>query len=201
MRYSDVSSFGCCAGERLRERLGEAPDLLLQRTAHDRHVDVDALGAGRLDERRHAERLERLAHDQRGLEHLVEADAGPGIEIEVQVVGPIDVVAARVPLIEVDAAEVDDPEQRCEVLHHREVDDVSRRVRDATGLDPRRVRLGDALHEEAFPRRAVGVALHDHGAIAEVRQERRRDVGVVLEEIALRDPRVAPEQLVEVRQP
>ena len=43
-----------------------------------------------------------------------------GIEVEVQVVRPIDVVAARVPLVEVDAAEVDDPEQRREVLHDRE---------------------------------------------------------------------------------
>ena len=34
-----------------------------------------------------------------------------GIEIEVQVVRPVGVVAAGVPLIEVDAAEVDHPEQ------------------------------------------------------------------------------------------
>ena len=40
----------------------------------------------------------------------------PGIEIEVQIVRPIDVVAARIPLIEIDAAEIDDPQQRCEVL-------------------------------------------------------------------------------------
>ena len=43
-----------------------------------------------------------------------------GIEVEVQIVGPIDVVAARIPLVQVDAPEVDDPEQRREVLHDRE---------------------------------------------------------------------------------
>ena len=47
-----------------------------------------------------------------GLAHLVERGARAGIEIEVQVVGPVDVVAARVPLVQVDAAEVDDPQQR-----------------------------------------------------------------------------------------
>src|SRR4029077_1110283 len=30
------------------QRLGERPDLLLRRPAHDRHVDVDAPGPGRL---------------------------------------------------------------------------------------------------------------------------------------------------------
>ena len=47
-----------------------------------------------------------------------------------QVVGAVDVVAARVPLVEIDAAEVDDPEQRREILDDREVDDAPRRVLD-----------------------------------------------------------------------
>ena len=192
MRYSDVISLGMLLGQRLRERLRERPHLLLQRPAHDRDVDVDALGAGRLDERRHAERLERVTHDERAARSTcANFTPGPGIEIEMQVVGAIDVVAARVPLIEIDAAEVDDPEQRREVLHHREVDHVPRLVLDRAGLDPLGMRLGDALHEEAFPLRAVRVALHHHRPIAQVRQQRGGDVGVVLEQIALRDPRVA----------
>jgi hypothetical protein len=60
--------------------------------------------------------------------------------------------------------------------------------------------IGHALHEEAHPRGAVRVALHDHGAVAQVRQQRGCDVGVVLEQVALRDATVTPEQLVEVRE-
>ena len=46
------------------------------------------------------------------------------IEIEVDVIGAIDVVAARVPLVKIDAAEIDDPHQRRDILNHRKVDDV-----------------------------------------------------------------------------
>ena len=114
MRYSAVISSGCAARERLRERLGERPHLLLRRAAHDRHVDVDALGAGRLRVARHAERRRAPSRTtQRRLAAPARRSAARhGIEVEVQVVGPVDVVAARVPLVQVDAAEVDDPEQR-----------------------------------------------------------------------------------------
>ena len=123
-----------------RELLGERPDLLLQRAAHDRHVDVNPARSRGLRERRHAERFERLAHEQRGVAHAREAGAHHGIEIEVQVVRTIHVVAARIPLIEIDAAEVDHPEQRREILHHRKVDDASRSVLDRARLDPVRPR-------------------------------------------------------------
>ena len=59
----------------------------------------------------HAQRGECITQDQRGLEHPVEPGAFARIEVEVEIVGPIDIVAAGVPGIEVDAAEVDDPEQ------------------------------------------------------------------------------------------
>ena len=62
---------------------------------------------------------------------------GAGIEIEMKIIRPIDIVAARVPLVEVDAAEVDHPQQRGDILNHREIDDVARVVRDRAGLQPR----------------------------------------------------------------
>ena len=123
---------------------------------------------------------------------------GHRVEVEVQVVGPIDVVAARVPRVEVDAAEVDEPEQRRQVLDDREVDHAARAVRDRAGLDPRRPRRRRALHEERLAVGAVGIALHHHRAVGEVRQQHRRDVGVVLEQVALGDAERGPERLVEV---
>ena len=47
---------------------------------------------------------------------------------------------------------------------------------------------------------AVGVALHRERPVAQVRHEHRRDVAVVGEQVALRDPLVRPERLVEVRE-
>ena len=47
---------------------------------------------------------------------------------------------------------------------------------------------------------AVRVALHHHRAVADVRQQHRRDVGVVLNQVALGDPALGPERLAQVRQ-
>ena len=67
-------------------------------------------------------------------------------------------------------------------------------------LDPvRHVRRRVLLEEElALP--AVGVALHRERPVAQVRHEHGRDVAVVREQVALRDPLVRPERLVEVRE-
>ena len=61
-----------------------------------------------------------------------------------QVVGPIDVVAARIPRVQIDAAEVDDPQQRGEAVNDGEVDDVARscsieqvRIQSGRGLGAR----------------------------------------------------------------
>ena len=67
--------------------------------------------------------------------------------------------------------------------------------RDPVGHVRRRVLLEEEL---ALP--AVGIALHRERAVAQVRDEHRRDVAVVGEQVALRDPLVRPEQLVEVRE-
>src|ERR1051326_1210136 len=47
-------------------------------------------------------------------------------EIEMNVIRELDIIAARVRLLKIDAAEIDPPHQRAHVLHQREVDDVSR---------------------------------------------------------------------------
>src|ERR671925_1220684 len=95
--------------ERLSERLGECPDLLLCGPSHDRHIHVNAFGACRLCECRHAEPIECVVDDQRSVEDFEKARARHWIEIEVQVVRSIDVITARIPWIEIDASEIDDP--------------------------------------------------------------------------------------------
>src|SRR5688572_7823039 len=109
----------------LRELLREAPDLFLRRAANDADVDVDAFRAGGLRERLHAEAFERGAHEKRSLAHRLERRAWNRVEVEVQVIRTIDVVATRVPLIQVDASQVHEPEQRGEILHHWKVNDVA----------------------------------------------------------------------------
>ena len=125
----------------------------------------------------------------------------PGIEIEVQVVRPAHIVAPRVPLVEVDAPEVHDPHERRQVLHHREIDDVAGSVADRADPDPLGARRGRPLHEEELAGRTVRVPLHDHRAIVHVWEQHCRDVGVVLKEVALRQPKLRPEDLPKVRQP
>ena len=162
---------------------------------------MQAARAGRLHHRRHAEALQAGAHELRGLDHRGVGRLGHRVEVEVQVVGAVDVVAARVPLVQVDAAEVDDPEQRRQILHDRKVDDIAGPVLDRAELDPLRAGRGRALHEEELPRRAVRIPLHHHGAIGQVRDQPVRNVRVVLEEVALRVALLRPEDLVEVGEP
>ena len=101
-----------------------------------------------------------------------------------EVIGSIDVVAACVPRVQIDAPEVDHPQQRGTVLDHRKIDDVAVTVIDPADLNPRRPRRRRALHEEEPAVGAVRVALHHHRAVSDVRQQRLRDVGVVLQQVA-----------------
>src|SRR5262245_49667604 len=117
------------------------------------------------------------------------------------VIGAIHVVARRVPLIEVDAAEIDHPHQRGGILNHREVDDPFRSVIDRADFDPVGARRRRTFHEEELAGRAVRIALHHHRAIVDVREQYIRDIGVVLNEIAFRDAEGGPERLAQVRQP
>jgi hypothetical protein len=86
-------------------------------------------------------------------------------------IGTVDIVAARVPGVEIDASEVDDPEKSREILDHRKVDDVAGVVLDRAGLDPLRMRLGNPLHVEKVPVGSVGVAFHHHRPVDEMRNE------------------------------
>ena len=73
--YSEVISAGFRDRQLHGQRLRERPHGFLHRPADDRHVDVQALRAARLDERLHLQLLERIADDQRGFAHLIERRA------------------------------------------------------------------------------------------------------------------------------
>src|SRR5581483_6678253 len=60
------------------------------------------------------------------------------------------------------------------------------------------MRARRALHEEEFAVRSVGIALHDHGAVGEMRQEEARDFGVVFEQISFGDAELGPEGFFEI---
>src|SRR2546422_847014 len=82
--------------------------------------------------------------------------------------------------------------------HDRDVDHVARGVLDRADGEPVGARRRGALHEERFAARAVRVAPHHHGAVADVGEEGRRDIDVVADEIALGDAEGGPEELAEI---
>ncbi len=187
-------------GELHGERFGERPHRLLHRSADDRDVDVKPLRAARLDERFHLQRCECVADDTRRLAYLIEGRALPGVEIEVDIVGTIDIVTPCVPLIEVDAPQVDQPEQRGHVVDDREIDDVAGLVLDGARANPGGTRHRRPLHEEEFARGTVRITLHHHRAVPDVRKQDSRNVRVILDQRAFRNAPLRPEGLLQVRE-
>ena len=103
---------GLGGGQRLGERLGHRPHLLLGR-ARARWARRRGRRASRWSWRSSACPGRRGPRAGTGPSRApVEGGALDGVEIEVQVVRAVGVVAARVPGVEVDAAEVHHPEQR-----------------------------------------------------------------------------------------
>ncbi len=190
--------------ERTGDDLRELARLVVPVAALDGDEHVDPPRAARLREALEPGEVEELLDEQRDLDHLREADVVGGVQVEHHPVGALGLVDARIPRVHVDAAHVDHPQEREVVVDERVVDDpllaVAGRGREGGALDPvRHVRRRVLLEEElALP--AVGVALHRERPVAQVRDEHRRDVAVVREQVALRDPLVRPERLVEVRQ-
>src|ERR1043166_7594701 len=116
-----------------------------------------------------------------------------------QIIRPIDVVAAGVPLVQIDATEVDYPKQRRQIANDGKIDRVARRMFDLAYVDPFRSWGRGPLLEKEFSRGAVWVAFHDHRAVLQVRQQYRGNITIVLQEIALRDFELGPEQLPQIR--
>ena len=80
--------------------------------------------------------LQRISYLQGRFEHLIERGVRNGVKVEVQIIRPVHVVTLRVPLIQIDASQVNDPEQAGEIIDNREVDDVSRSVLNRADVHP-----------------------------------------------------------------
>jgi hypothetical protein len=103
--------------------------------------------------------------------------------------------------VELDAAEVDHPGQTPEVGDDGEVGGApAAREDDVHGLEPVRVRVGHALLVEEVSLDSVRVALHLHGPALDVVQDARRQVEVVVDEVAFRQAGAGEVDLVEIRE-
>ena len=132
--------------------------------------------------------------EQGSLADLLELRTGNGVEVEVEVIGTVHVVTARIPWVQIDAAEVNHPKERREIADDGEIDDAGGGVFDGADVNP--IGAGDrrAFLEEELASGAVGVTFHDHGAADEVREEVGGDVGVIAEEVAFGDSELRPER-------
>jgi hypothetical protein len=57
--------------------------------------------------------------------------------------------------------------------------------------------IGNPFLKKEIPFRAVRIALHYHRAILQVRQQDRRNIGIILQQIPLGDSALRPGELVE----
>jgi hypothetical protein len=69
-------------------------------------------------------------HEERRLAYSGKVSPRYRVQIEMQIVRLIDVVAAGIPLIQVYSAQVYNPEQRRQILNDWEVDYIVRRMAD-----------------------------------------------------------------------
>src|SRR5580765_6136718 len=185
--------------EQPRQLLRERVRLRERRTPCDRRDDVDAVGAARLDVARQLELVEQLPDEVRHLDRELETVVGR-VEVEEHEVRPVRLVDARVPRVHVDAV-VLHHEQHCfRRIDEREIDEprlaLPRPRAELARRDPARQMLRRLLLEERLAVDPVGIALHRERTILEMGNDRRPDLPVVLEEVALRDPVLGIEDTV-----
>jgi hypothetical protein len=185
------------AGERVREPLG--PVVVVDLVVVERHVDLDALRARRLREALQAQLRERLAQHERHLAALAQAGPGPRIEVERHHARPVDVVHERQRRVQLEVGQVREPDQRREVVADAEVDRLRAQL-DRLRAHPLRAVRGTLLLVEVPALDAVGIALEGERAVAQVRQHRGRDAGVVVDHLTLGEPHRGIHHLVQVRQ-
>ena len=194
------------ARNRTRDDLRELPGVVKRVTPLYGDEHMHSLGTRRLRKPDEPERIERLLDEQRDLHRLLETDVGRRIEIEEHEVGTVRLVDARVPRVHVDATHVHHPEQAQLVVHEREVHPLllarrlARRDEGAVGRDPVRHVRRRVFLEEPPGLDPVGPAHHRERAVLQVRDEDGRNRAVVLDQLALGDPFLREEDLVEVRE-
>ncbi len=98
------------------------------RASLHRHVDLQTGGARRLRIRGQAQLVEEDLDVASDREDVLVRVGLEGIEVEEQVVGVLDVLAAGMQRVHLDAAQVDDVQQRGRVVDHQVVDLAALRV-------------------------------------------------------------------------
>ena len=174
-RYTAVRTSGCALAICRPIAFAIAQTSCCDEVDADRNVDVNALAACRLDERLHADAAQHVADDQCAFTYDRERRSGNRVEIEVHVERAVGIVAERVPRVEIDAAEIDHPQQRGAVVDDGKIDDVTRAVLDRARANPRRPRRRRPLHVEEVAGNAVRISLHHHRPVRDVRQQHARD--------------------------
>ena len=189
--------------EPARHALRELVGLLVGRSTGDRDEHVDPVGAARLHVGVELEPLELLADQVRDADREREAVVRR-VEVEEHEVGTVGLVDARVPGVHVDAVHLHHPEHGLGRVDEREVDEprlaLARVGAEGACRDPGGHPLRRLLLEVRLAAHAVRRALHRERAVAEVRDEYRRDRAVVLEQVLLRDPLVGEEDAFRARE-
>jgi len=70
-----------------------------------------------------------------------------------------------------------------------------------TEIDPFGPGRWSTLHKEELARGAVGIALHHHCAICQMRQQKRGDITVILKQVALCYSQPVPKKLPKIGKP
>ena len=135
---------------------------------------MEAPRPGGLGPRRQPVVLEHLAGDQRHLDDLPPVDPGHRVEVDPQLVGMVEVVGAHRMRIEVDAAEVDRPDQAGGVVDDRFLGRRARRVLQLGDIDAVGPFLRGALLEHGLLGDALDEPLEDHRPVGHAAQ---RSVG------------------------
>ncbi len=182
-----------------RDGQSRAPHLVEGPAPLDPHVDVHAARSGGLRPAAEAVLIENVAHGEGHDADVLEGDAGRRVEIDAKLVGVVEVVRAHRVRVQVDAAEVHDPEELRRVAHDDLPRGAARRERELHRLDPVGVLLRRALLVEGLALRAVDISLQDDRTPGDPAQRAVRDREVVLREVELRVARAREEDLVGVR--
>ena len=189
------------------EAFGEGAGLvagLLGGHAGDRGVQLQALAAGGLGQRREALGLEQRPQVLRHPAAVHDVGRRARIQVEDEQVGLAEPGHPPLRHVQFQAGQVGRPDERGQVVHdevgHRGAA-AARAVRgNLGGADPVRAVLGDVLLEEGLAVDALGVALEGQRAAGDVRQQDTRHPLVVVEHLGLGEPGLRVQDLGQVGQ-
>ena len=151
----------------------------------DPDVDVDTSASRRLREAGVAELVQEYARLGGNAHGVGEVCAGLWVQVDAQLVRMVDVRPAHGPRVEIQAAEVDRPDE----VGHVDRTQLPRAPAAGEGhrhrLHPVGERLGDALLVEKLAARAVGVPLEHGWSLANAAERPWTDGQVVLNQVQL----------------